>query len=98
MVEGCSAKAARRDVDDTLKTDAVLWLINQPHVGQQVFDFLAVVKALPADDAVGNAVANESFLDGAALGIGPVQHGKVAVAPCANVHAATDAPHNRLTL
>ena len=48
---------------------------DEPHVGERVLDFLALVEPDAADDLVGDALAHQRVFDRSRLRVGPVQHG-----------------------
>ena len=66
------------DVDHPLERDRVRVAAQDPQIGQGVLDLAPLVEPRPADQLVADAVAQEGFLDGSALGIRPVHHGDVA--------------------
>ena len=77
LVDGGVADAALWLVDDAAQADRIGVVIDDAHVGDDVLDLLAVVEALAADDAVGDAGADQRILDGVGLGVHPVEDGVV---------------------
>ena len=75
---GAVADAALGDVEDAAQRDLVVGVDEDPQVGQRVLDLAPLVEAHPADDAVGQAAADEHFLEHTGLGVGAVEHGDVA--------------------
>ena len=78
---GFLPQAAAGDVDDALEGDGVVRVVDEAEEGEEVFDFAAGVEAGAADDAVGDAAAEEGFFDDAGLGVGAIHDGDVAGAP-----------------
>ena len=68
---------SRRDVDDPLEAHDVRVAAQDPQVRQGVLDLAALVEPGAADELVADAVAEERFLDRAALGVGAVHDGDV---------------------
>ena len=79
LLHGGVADAACRIVDDALHSLLVVGVAHQPEVGDDVLDFLALIEAQTAVDAVGNALSAHLLLEGAALRIGAVEDGEVAI-------------------
>ncbi len=73
-VQGGRADLAGGLVDDPAQPQVVPRVCHDGHVGQHVPNFLAVIKALAAHDLVGDARPSEVGLDGAGLGVHPVEH------------------------
>ncbi len=67
------ADAAARHVDDALECQIVGRLMDEAEIGHGVADFLALVKARAADDAIGQAEREEPFLELARLEAGAHQ-------------------------
>ena len=78
VVKRALADAARGEVDYAAEADVVVGVGDKAQVGGDVFDFLALVKLLPADYLVGDAVAQAGVFKGAGLGVDAVHHGYVA--------------------
>jgi hypothetical protein len=74
------ADAAAGGVDDPPRGDVVVRVDQQPGVGQDVLDLLALVEAHPSDHAVGQADADEDVLEHAGLGVRAVEDGDVVEA------------------
>ena len=87
---GFLADAAAGDVDHALEGEVVVGVVDEAAEGEEVFDFAAGVEAGTADEAVGNAAAEEGFFDDAGLGVGAVADGDVAGAPVAGGDAGFD--------
>ena len=68
-------------VDDPPEADAVLRVVDHPQVSGGVPHLLGVIEAVTADDPVGHAAFDQGLLDGVGLGVGPVEHGEIAVSP-----------------
>ena len=92
------ADASCRIVDDALQRLLVIRIGHQPEVGDDVLDFLALVEAQSAVDAVGNVLLAHVFLKRAALRIGAVEYGKVAVRTAFLPHDAPDVVTHYLRL
>ena len=69
------ADAARRHVDHPPQADVVVRVDDEPHVGERVLDFLALVEPHAADDLVGEPFAHQRVFDRARLRVGAVEHG-----------------------
>ena len=69
------ADAARRHVDDPPQADVVVRIDDEPHVGQRVLDFLALVEPDAADDLVGEPFAHQRVFNRPRLRVGPIEHG-----------------------
>ncbi len=67
------ADAAARHVDDALEGQIVGRLMDEAEIGHRVADFLALVEARAADDAIGQAEGDEPFLELARLEAGAHQ-------------------------
>ena len=66
-------------VDDALQGLLVVGVDHDAEVGDDVLDFLALVEAQPAVDAVRDVLLAEGLLKAATLGVGAVENGEVAV-------------------
>ena len=73
------ADAARRHVDDALEADAVVGVMDQAQVGQQVLDLAPFVEAYPAHQRVGHSRVDEGLFHGAGLRVGAVHDGEVFI-------------------
>ncbi len=71
-LEGALADAARGHVDDALEGRHVVVVAQGAQVGQRILDLAALVEAGATDQLIAQAIAQERFLDGAALGIGAI--------------------------
>ena len=82
---GGVADAAARHVDDPLEGEVVGRLRGGAQIGEGVADFLALVEARAADDAIVEAERDEALLEGAHLERGAHEDGDVVerVAACA---------------
>ena len=67
LLQGRGADAAPRGVDDALEGEIVGRLVDQPQIGQRVADLLALVKARPADHAIGQRERDKPLLELAGL-------------------------------
>ena len=77
------AEAALRHVDDALEFQIVGGVGDDVEIGDRVLDFLALVKARTADDAIGKPERDEAIFDGAHLGRSAHQNGHVVQrSPC----------------
>ena len=61
------ADAALRHIDDALEGEIVVGRRRDLEIGERVADFLALIEARAADDAIGNAQGDEAVLEGAHL-------------------------------
>ena len=77
-------------VDDARQAQAVFRVIEQAQVGQNVFDFLAVIELGAADHGIGNGIAHELFFEDTGLGVGPEEDGHVAIRFMADFMAVVD--------
>lgn len=77
-------------VDDARQTQAVFRVIEQAQVGQDVFDFLAIIELGAADHGIGNGIAHELFFEDTGLGVGPEEDGHVAIRFVADFMAVVD--------
>ena len=68
------ADAARRHVDHPAQADVVVRVDDQPHVGERVLDFLALVEPDAADDLVGEPLAHQRVFNRARLRVGAIEH------------------------
>ena len=84
------ADAARRHVDHPPQAHVVVRVDDEPHVGERVLDFLALVEPDAADDLVGEALAHQRVFDRSRLGVGPDR----APRPSA-IHVASDRRERR---
>ncbi len=73
LFQGRIADAAAWRVDDALEGKPVFRLMDEAQVCQRIADFLALVEARAADDAIGNAQRDEAFLELAGLEAGTHQ-------------------------
>ena len=62
LIDGGVADAALWLVDDAAQADRIGAVVDDAHVGDEVLDLLAVIEALAADDAVGDAGADQRIL------------------------------------
>ena len=79
-----------RHVDDTRQAQAVFRVVEQSQIGQDVFDFLAVVELGAADHGIGNGIAHEFFFEDTGLGVGPEEDGHIAIRFMADFVAVID--------
>ena len=75
---GAVADAALGHVEDAAQRDGVLGVGQDPQIGQDVPDLLALVEADAADDLVGQADPDEDLLEDAGLRVGAVEDRDVA--------------------
>ena len=73
------ADASSRIVDDASKRLLVVGICHHAEVGNNILDFLALVKRQTAIDAVWNTLLAHLFLEGTALCVGAIQDGEVRV-------------------
>ena len=85
LCHGAVADGALGLIDDALQAGVVGRIDDGPQIGHDVLDFFAVIEAQAAVNTVGNARPHQHFLQYAALGVGAVQHGHIAVFPMAAV-------------
>ena len=78
--QGRVADAPPGRVDDAPERHLVAGVGHRTQVGEHVADLAAVEEPGPADDGVGDAAIGERGLEGAALGVGPVEDRHLAVA------------------
>ena len=97
-VDRALAHAARRAVDDAHERGLVLRVGEQPDVGEDVADLLAVEEALPADEHVRDALAAQLRLERPGLLLGAVQDGDVAVRRDAGTHAVAQVGDDEVRL
>lgn len=88
------ADAAAGEIDDAAEGFFVAGIDGEAEVGDEVFDFLALVERLPAENAVGHVVAAEVFFKNARLCVGAVQHGNLVVAEVVAVFLLYDGVHH----
>ena len=74
-LHGGVAEPALGHVDDALEGEIVRGRMHHAQIGQRVADFLPLVKAWPADDAIGQAEGDEAVLELAHLERGAHQDG-----------------------
>jgi hypothetical protein len=74
VLEALEPDPARRHVEARRRREVVLRRDDHLEVGEDVLDLLLVVKRLPAEHAVGDAVLLQQRLDRVALARRPVQH------------------------
>ena len=72
------ADAARRRVDDAAQRDAVLRIVQQVQVREDVLDFLALEELQPVDHLVGHAALAQGELERAAQGVDAIEDGEIA--------------------
>ena len=75
----CCADTASRIVDDTLDGFLIIRISHQSEIGNDIFDFLALIEAQSAIDAIRNALPSELLLEAAALGVGTIQNGEIMI-------------------
>ena len=93
LAQGGGADAAAGEVDDALEGQVVGGLVQEAGVGDGVADFLALVEAQAADDAVGDAEGDQAFLDRAGLSAGAEEDGHLGervAAAAQGFHAVAD--------
>ena len=88
------ADAAPRRVDDALPRHFVVGVHERAEVRQRVLDLAPVVELHAAEHAVRHARANQRLLEHAALRVGAVEDGDVAVAVVGAVDEAVDLAHD----
>ena len=79
FVHRYSAQRTFRHIDYAQQADCVLRIVDKTQIGQNVFNFLAVVEFEPADHSVRYARVHEAFFQRARLSVGAVQYCHVAV-------------------
>ena len=72
------ANPARRHIDDASQTHGVVRILQDAQVGDQVFDFGAVIETRATHHQVGQVVRAQGLLQHARLPVGPVEHGEIA--------------------
>ena len=75
----CIANATCRIVDDTAQSFLIIRISHHTEVGNDVFDFLTLVKAQATINTIRDTVLTHLFLKGAALCIGTIENGEIAV-------------------
>ena len=75
----CCADTASRIVDDTLDGFLIIRISHQSEIGNNILDFLALIEAQSAIDAIRNALPSELLLEAAALGVGTIQNGEIMI-------------------
>ncbi len=78
LLHGGTADAATRGVEDALESEVVGRLVDQAEIGERVADLLALVKARPADDAIGQCQGDEPLFELARLETGAYQDRNLA--------------------
>ncbi len=78
-VHGCFSNATGRIIDHALEAFVVGGVGHQSEIGDEVFDFLALIETQAAIDAVGHVSFPKLFLKGARLSIGAVEDGEIFV-------------------
>ena len=73
LLQGGAADAAPRRVQDALEGEIVRRLVDEAQIGERVADLLALVKARPADDPIGQGQRDEPLLELARLKAGADQ-------------------------
>ena len=73
------ANAPHRIVDDAADGLLVAGVADEAEIGDDVLDFLALIEAQAAVDAVGNVLSAHFLLEGAALGVCAVENGEIAI-------------------
>ena len=68
------ADPARRHVDDPFERQIVIRLMDQPHIGDGVANFLAFVKSRAADHAIGQTEGDKALFELTHLETGPDQY------------------------
>ena len=76
---GPVADAPARRVENASEAHRIAGIIEDPQVGDDVANFLALVKANSPNDFVGNSGANEYFLEGPRRVVGAIKDGDVVV-------------------
>ena len=74
------ADAAGGIVDHALESLLVVEIAQQAEVGEDVFDFLALIERKTTVDAVGEVALAEHVLEGATLGVGAIEDGDLVEA------------------
>ncbi len=74
-IHGSLADAARRHIQYAQQRNVIFRMHRQPHVGQRVFDFGAIVEAESSDQFVAQAAAAKDLFECARLEICPVLDG-----------------------
>ena len=74
-LDGTRTDAARRYIDDTLKSRVRSTIGQQTQVGQCILDFGTLKETQPAVDPVGYPLGKQQFLEYPGLGIGPIKYG-----------------------
>ena len=80
------ADPARGRVDDAAERLVVLRVDDQPHVGEQVLDLLALIERHAAVYLVGYVPVAQRLLQRPRLRVGAIQHGRLAVGHASAVH------------
>ena len=75
-----STDAARRIIDDSLNRLLIVRICHESEISDDILDFLALVEAQSAIDAVRNALLSELLLEASALGISAVENGEIIIA------------------
>ena len=97
-VDGTLSNAAPRVIDYPLQCLFILWIDEQSQVGNHIFHLFPLIKRHAPKDAIGNVVAAEVFFKTAALRIGAVQDGNVAIAKVVAVFVLNDGVRHAIGL
>ena len=73
-LQGRGPETAAWYIDYPLESQPVVRLIDNPQIGDRIADFLAFVKARPADDPIGNAEGDKTLFEFPHLETGPHQN------------------------
>ena len=82
----CRSDSARRHVQHAQQRDVIFGMENQPHVGEGVANFGALVKTESADHAVPDAQSPQDLLKRTRLSAGAIQDRHAGVGILANLH------------
>ena len=89
-----SANTTRREVHHAHKAGVVVWIFNQPQIGQCMLDFSALKKPLTAIHPVRNACVEQLAFNHPTLRIAAVQNGDFLAAVAVVAHQILDLSHD----
>ena len=73
------ADASCRIVDHTFEGFFVIRIDDHSEIGQHILDFLALIEAQPSIDSVRDGLLAHFFFKTSALGISPIEDGKIGI-------------------
>ena len=75
----CITNTAAGYIDNPQQAEGIVGIVDNPQIGQHIFNFFAVIKFHSPYHGVGNTAFHKRFLNGPGLGVSAVQNSHCAI-------------------